>query len=69
MAGGPTALDTGEQALADQVTATKGVIDSAVTLINGIGARVAAAVAAALAQGATPAQLQALTDMQSQLKT
>lgn len=41
------------------------VDQSAVTLIQGIGAQIQAAVDAALAQGATPAQLQALTDLKT----
>ncbi len=38
-------------------------VSSAVTLINGIAAQIAAAIAAAQAAGATPAQLQSLTDL------
>ncbi len=49
-------------ALAAQVTATEGVIDSAIALINGIAARVQTAVDAALANGATAAELQPVTD-------
>jgi len=45
------------------VTAENSVIDSAVTLINGFAAQLAAAVAAATAAGATSVQLQALTDL------
>lgn len=44
-------------ALASSVTATTDVISSAVTLINGIAARIQAAVDAALAGGATADQL------------
>lgn len=44
-------------ALAAQVDATKGVIDSAIIFINGFAARLDAAVAAALANGATAAEL------------
>lgn len=43
------------------------VIQSAETVINGIAGQIAAAVAAAQAQGATPEQLQALTDLHTQL--
>jgi hypothetical protein len=43
--------------LAAQVTATLDVEASATTLINGIAARIQAAVDAAIAGGATPAQL------------
>lgn len=45
------------QNLADQVTATQQVEASAVQLINGIAARIQAAVDAALAGGATAAEL------------
>lgn len=44
------------------------VMTSAITLINGISAQITAAVNAALAAGATPAQLQAITDAVAQLK-
>lgn len=45
------------QTLADQVAATTTVIASAVALINGIGARIDAAVQAAIGNGATEAEL------------
>ena len=45
------------------VATEKTVIDSAIALILGFKDRVAAAVAAALAGGATPAQLAPLTDL------
>ncbi len=45
------------------VTAAKGAQDSAIALINGIAGKIAAAVQAAQAAGATTAQLQALTDL------
>jgi hypothetical protein len=45
------------QALADQVKATTDVEASATLLINGFAARIQAAVTAALAGGATTAQL------------
>jgi hypothetical protein len=57
------ALDDALTALTAKVTAEDTVIDSAVTLIQGIPALISAAVTAALAQGATPAQLQAITDL------
>lgn len=56
-------LQSSIDALTAQVTAEDTVIDGAVTLINGFAAQLAAAVAAAQAAGASPAQLQALTDL------
>ena len=56
------------QALADQVTATLAVEASAVVLINGFGARLDAAVAAALAGGVTAAQLAPITDEIASMK-
>lgn len=41
---------------------TEGVIDSAIALINGIAARIQAAIDAALANGATAEELQPLSD-------
>jgi hypothetical protein len=49
--------------LTADVAAEQGAVDSAVVLINGISAKIDAAVAAATAAGATPAELQALTDL------
>lgn len=43
--------------------ATRTVVDSAIVALNGIGAAVKQAVDDALAAGATPAQLQSLTDL------
>jgi hypothetical protein len=54
--------------LQDEITQTRGVIQSAVTLINGFGARIAAAVEAALANGATEAELQPFTDLEAALE-
>lgn len=51
------------QALQADVTAENTVIDSAVALINGFAAQLAAAIAAATAAGATAEQLQALADL------
>lgn len=55
------------QAAIDQLTADvaaeTAANQSAITLIQGFAAQLAAAVAAAQAAGATPAQLQALTDL------
>jgi len=45
------------------------VMGSAAATITGISAQIAAAVAAAQAAGATPAELQALTDLQQTLDT
>lgn len=55
------------KALTDEVTAQKNVEDSAVTLIGGLRTQLAAAIAAAATAGATPEQLQALTDLEAQL--
>jgi ABC-type branched-subunit amino acid transport system substrate-binding protein len=48
--------------LIQQIKADDDVVDSAVILINGFVARMQAAVDAALANGATGAELQPLTD-------
>ncbi len=45
------------QTLHDEVSALKTVVDSAVALMNGTNARIAAAVATALAGGATAQEL------------
>lgn len=60
-----------DQAIADltaEVTESVTVEESAVTLINGIPALIDNAVAKAIAAGATPAQLGALTGLSQQLK-
>lgn len=54
--------------LAAEVERTKTVEASAVALINGIAARITAAVAAAIANGATAAELQPVTDEVTALK-
>lgn len=54
-------------ALVTQVETDQTVIGSAVTLINGIAGMITAAVNAALAGGATAAQLAPLTDLTSSL--
>ncbi len=59
------ALDDAIKSLQTQVAAETTVEQSAITLINGIPALIADAVAKAQAQGVTPEQLQALTDLQS----
>lgn len=56
------------QPLEDQIAATDTVIDSAVVLINGIQAQIATAVQAAIANGATAAELAPLTDLNAGLK-
>ncbi len=60
-----TALDTEIAALTAQVATDTTVEGSALTLINGFNAKLAAAVAAAAANGATPAQLAELTALGS----
>lgn len=55
-------------ALQAQVTASTAVDASAVTLINGIGDRITAAVSAAIANGATAEQLAPVTDEVAALK-
>lgn len=61
-------LDNQITALTAEVTRNKDVEASAVALINGVTARIDAAVAAALAKGATPEELQAVTDLNTSLK-
>ncbi len=56
------------QTLADQVKVNTDVEASAVLLIQGIAARIAAAVAAAIANGATPEELAPVTDEVAALK-
>lgn len=56
------------EALRAQVEATVGVEASAVALIQGTAARIDAAVAAAIAAGATPEVLQGITDESAKLK-
>ncbi len=52
-----------------QITASDNVIDSAITLINGIAQMIADAVAAAIAGGATASDLQPLSDLVTVLQT
>jgi hypothetical protein len=52
-----------------QVTETVGVVQSAVTFINGVAGRLQAAVDAALDNGATAAELAPVTDEVANLKT
>ena len=61
------ALDTAIAALQTEVTNNTNVVAAADALINGIAAQVQAAVTAALAAGATPAELTALSTLQATL--
>lgn len=54
-------------ALVSDVAALGTVADSAIALLNGITARIAAAIAAALAGGATAAELAPLTALHTDL--
>lgn len=56
------------QAVIDQISATDNVIDSAVTLINGIRTMIADAVTQALANGATAAELAPVIDALTAIK-
>ena len=62
-----SALDDAITALTNEVTEETTVEQSALTLIQGIPALIASAVTAALAAGATPAQLKSITDLQAKL--
>jgi hypothetical protein len=62
------ALDDALTQLQADVTSENTVIDSAVTLLNGIPAMIADAVAKATAAGATPAELQAVTDLSAAIQ-
>ena len=62
------ALDDAIAKLQADVTAEATVEQSAITLLNGIPKLIADAVSAALAQGATPAQLKALTDLSASIE-
>ena len=61
------ALDDKIAELKAAVAEETSVEQSAITLINGIPALIADAVSKAQAAGATPAQLQALTDLQTSI--
>jgi len=63
------ALDDKIAALQAEVANNTTVEKSAVTLLQGLSSQLAAAIAAAANAGATPAQLQALTDLQTALNT
>lgn len=56
------------QQLTDQVTETTGVEQSAITLIEGIQARIDAAVQQALDNGATAEQLQPISDLSTAME-
>ncbi len=56
-------LEDEVQQLQQDVAAENTVIDSAVVLINGFAGKLQAAIDAAIAAGATPQQLQNLTDL------
>ena len=62
-----TALDNAIQALQTEVANQTTVDASAVTLMQGLSTQLAAALAAAANAGATPAQLAALTALQTSL--
>lgn len=62
-------LDDKLAALQAEVTRNTTVEKSALALLQGIPALITAAVNAALAAGATPAQLQAITDLSTSLAT
>ena len=53
--------------LTTEIVETVGVVQSATVLINGFGAKLDAAVAAAVANGATEAELAPLTDLSAAL--
>jgi hypothetical protein len=67
MSGTVTNLDQAIASLTAQVTAQTDVDTAAMTMIQGIPAMIAAAVASAQQAGATPAQLQAITDLGAKL--
>jgi hypothetical protein len=62
------AIDDTITSLTAQVAANTTVIGSATVLISGFKAQLAAAVAAAQAAGATPAQLKSLTDLSATIQ-
>lgn len=64
-----TQMDDDITALQASVTQENTVIDGAVALINGFSARLQAAIDAATAAGATPAQMQAVTDLKTAVDT
>jgi hypothetical protein len=67
MSGNPSSLDTEITTLTTDVSNDTSVEQSATTLINGFAARLQAAIDAATAAGATPAQLTSLDGLHTQL--
>lgn len=61
-------LDLDITKLQTDFVALKGAVDGAVVTLNGVAGKIAAAVAAAQAAGATPAQLQALIDLDTEVQ-
>jgi hypothetical protein len=61
-------LDDKIATLTQDVTDENTIIDSAITLISGIPKLISDAVAVAIAAGATPAQLQGLTDLATSIE-
>ena len=61
-------LDDAIAKAASDASANSSVIDSAVIVLNGIQAQIDAAVAAALAAGATPAELASVTAVSDALE-
>jgi hypothetical protein len=61
-------MDEAVKKLTDDVAATRTAVDSAVVFANGVPKLIADAIAAAQAAGATPEQLQAITDAQTALE-
>lgn len=65
-------MPSGQEQLAvltQEVTDTEGVVDSATAFILGVAQKIADAVAAAMADGLTSAQLQPFSDLGAALKT
>lgn len=55
--------------LAEEIEQTRGVIRSAITLIDGIRARISTAVEVAIANGATAEELAPFTELEAALET
>ncbi len=60
-------LDAAISALETEVTEEETIVDSAIAYIQGVPGLIAAAIAAAIAAGATPAQLAKITELQTKL--
>lgn len=54
--------------LADEITQTRGVMQSAIVLVNGISARIETAIAAAVENGATAEELAPFTELEAALE-